>query len=97
MQTYELKIVKLKKIIKRKWRGKKVLPGFKVLLQKIKEGDEMCDPVDYLDADHEQYFCKLQVWKQSSEKNYLERYAFLKEQIRHKKIHIKPSWVKHYK
>ena len=97
MQTYELKIVKLKKIIKRKWRGKKVLPGFKVLLQKIKEGDEMCDPVDYLDADHEQYFCKLQVWKQSSEKNYLERYAFLKEQIRHKKIHIKPSWVKHYR
>ena len=86
-----MKIVKLKKIIKKKWRGKKDLPGFKVLLQKIKEGDETFDPVDYLDADHEQYFCKLQVCKQSSEKNYLERYPFLKEQIRHKKIYIKPS------
>ena len=43
------------------------------------------------------FFCKLQVWKQSLEKNYLERYPFSKEQIRHKKIYIKPSWVKHYR
>ena len=94
LETCELKIVKLKKIIKKKWSGKKDLPGFKVLLQKIKEGDEMFDPVDYLDGDHEQYFCKLQVWKETSEKNYLKRYPFLREQIRHKKIYIKPSWVK---
>ena len=97
LEIYELKIVKLKKIIKKKWRRKKDLSGFKVLLQKIKEGEEMFDPVDYLDGDHEQYFWKLQVWKQSSEKNYLERYPFLKEQIRHKKIYIKPFWVKHYR
>ena len=76
LEIYELKIVKLKKIIKKKWRRKKDLSGFKVLLQKIKEGDEMFDPVDYLDGDHEQYFWKLQVWKQSSEKNYLERYPY---------------------
>ena len=97
LEIYELKIVKLKKIIKKKWRRKKDLSGFKVLLQKIKEGDEMFDPVDNLDGDHEQYFWKLQVWKQSPEKNYLERYPFLKEQIRHKKIYIKPFWVKHYR
>ena len=97
LETYELKIVKLKKIIKKKWRGKKDLPGFKVLLQKVKEGDEMFDPVDYLDEDHEQDFCKLQVWKETSKKKYLERYPFLREQVRHKKIYIKPSWVKHYR
>ena len=50
-----------------------------MLLQKIKEGDEMFDPVDYLDGDHEQYFCKLQVRKETSEKNYLKRYLFLRE------------------
>ena len=49
LETYKLKIVKLKKIIKKKWRGKKDLPGFKVLLQKIKEGDETFHPVEYLD------------------------------------------------
>ena len=63
LETYELKIVKLKKIIKKKWRGKKDLPVFKVLIQKIKEGDEMFNPVEHLDGDHEQYFSKLQVWK----------------------------------
>ena len=30
-------------------------------------------------------------------KEYLERYPNLREQITHKKIHIKPSWVKHYR
>ena len=45
LETYELKIVKLKKIIKEKWRGEKDLPGFKVLIQKIKEGDEMFNSV----------------------------------------------------
>ena len=97
LETCELKIVKLKKIIKKRWSGKKDLPGFKVLLQKIKEGDEMFDPVDYLDEDHEQDFCKLQVWKETSKKKYLERYPFLREQVRHKKIYIKPSWVKNYR
>ena len=57
-----MKIVKLKKIIRKKWRGKKDLPGFKVLLQKIKEEDEMFNPVDYLDADHDNTFanCKFE-------------------------------------
>ena len=72
-------------------------PVFKVLIQKIKEGDEMFNPVEHLDGDHEQYFSKLQVWKQTLEKNYLERHPFLREQIRQKKIYIKPSWVKHYR
>ena len=97
LETYELKIVNLKEIVKKKWRGKKDLPGFKVLIQKIKEGDEMFNPVEYLDGDHEQYFSKLQVWKQTLENNYLEQYPFLREQIRHKKIYTKPSCVKHYR
>ena len=97
LETYELKIVKLKKIIKKKWRGKKDLPGFKVSMQNIKEGDEMFNPVEYFDGDHQQYFSKLQVWKQTLENNYLERYSFLREQIRHKEIYIKPSWFKHYR
>ena len=37
----------------------------------------------------------LQWWKLEFEKNHLEKYPFLKrEPIRHKKLCIKPSWVK---
>ena len=67
--TYKSKIVKLKKIVKRKLKGKKELPGFKVFLQKIKEGDEMFDPVKYLEGDHEKYFIKLLVWKETYGRN----------------------------
>ena len=95
--TYKTKVVKLKKIVRRELKRKKELPGFKTFLQKIKEEDEIFDPVNYLDGDHEQYFTKLQVWKETYEKEYLERYPNLREQIRHQKINSKPSWVKHYR
>ena len=67
--TYKSKIVKLKKIVKRKLKGNKELSGFKVFLQKIKEGDEMFDPVKYLEVDYEKYFTKLQVWKETYGRN----------------------------
>ena len=57
----------------------------------------MFDPVKYLEGDREQYFTKLQVWKETYKKEDLERCPNLREQIRHKKIYIKPSWVKHYR
>ena len=38
----------------------------------------MFDPVKYLEGDREQYFTKLQVWKETYEKEYLERYPNLR-------------------
>ena len=35
--------------------------------------------------------------EETYKKEDLERYPNLREQIRHKKIYIKPSWVKHYR
>ena len=95
--TYERKVAKLEKIIKRKWKGKKNLPGFNILIRKIKEGDEVFNLIEFLEGDHKHLFQKLQEWKQNFEKTYLEQHPFLREQIRHKKIYIKPSSIKRYR
>ena len=95
--TYERKVKKLKKIINRKWKGQKKLPGFNILMRKIKEGDEVFNLIEFLEGDHVHFFQKLQEWKQNFEKTYLKQHPFLRKQIRHKKIYIKPSWVKRYR
>ena len=66
------------------------LPGFKVLLRKFKEEDGWFDPMTYLNGDKEEFFNKLQVWKNTFEEDFLQSFPFLREQKRHKKIYIKP-------
>ena len=95
--TYERKVVKLENIIKRKWKRQTSLPVINVLLRKTKEDDKAFDPAEYLEGDHEQFFQNLQEWKKNFEKSYHEQYPLLRQQIRHKKIYIKPSWVKKYR
>ena len=89
--------MKLEKIIKRKWKRQTSLPVINVLLRKTKEDDKAFDPAEYLEGDHEQFFQNLQEWKKNFEKSYHEQYPLLRQQIRHKKIYIKPSWVKKYR
>ena len=89
--------MKLEKIIKRKWKRQTSLPVINVLLRKIKEGNKAFDATEYLQVDHEQFFQNLQEWKKNFEKSYLEQYPFLRQQIRHKEIYIKTSWVKRYR
>ena len=84
--SYEHKATKLKKIIKRKWKGQKNLPGFNILMRKIKEGDEVFNPIEFLQGDNEHFFQKLQEWKKIFKNTYLKQHPFLREQIRHKKF-----------
>ena len=59
-RTYERQVTKLKKIIKKKWKEQKNILVFNVLLRKIKEGDEVFNPIEYFEGDHEQFFERLQ-------------------------------------
>lgn len=95
--TNENRVTILKKIIQKKLKAKRHLPFFKVLIRKLRKGDEEFNPVEYLEKDHEFYFEKLQDWKQNFEKDYLSQHPNLREQIRHKKVYIRPSWVKLYR
>ena len=93
LDTYENKVVKLEKLIRKNWKATIDLPVIKVLIRRINEGDEAFNPTEYLEADQEQFFKNLQQWKKDSEKIYLEQYLFLRPPIRHKKLYIRPSWV----
>ena len=70
----------LKKIIRKKVKGNKELPTYKVLLHKFIVGDEQLNPTDYLNEDHDQYFHILKEWKKICEEDFLEEYPFLKNQ-----------------
>ena len=76
----------MKKLIKRRLRGRNDLSGFKVILLKFKEGDGRFDPMVYLNKDEEEFFNKLIVWKRSFEEDLLQCCPSLREQKRHKKI-----------
>ena len=93
LDTYENKVVKLEKLIRKNWKATIDLPVIKVLIRRINEGDEAFNPTEYLEADQEQFFKNLQQWKKDFEKIYLEQYLFLRPPIRHKKLYIRPSWV----
>ena len=92
--TYEHKVVKLERVIRKKWKRVKDLPVINVLIRKLKEGDEAFNPTDSLEGVQEQFFQILQQWKKDFEKTYLEQYSLLPQPIRYKKLYIKPSWVK---
>lgn len=92
--TYEHKVLKLERVIRKKWKRVKDLPVINVLIRKLKEGDEAFNPTDFLEGDQEQFFQILQQWKKDFEETYLEQYPLLRQPIRHKKLYIKPSWVK---
>ena len=49
LSTYELKVIKLEKVLKKKWRRMKDLPLINVLIRKVKEGDEAFNPTEYLE------------------------------------------------
>ena len=97
LQTYKLKLILLKKLIKRRLRGRNDLPGFKVILFKFKEGDGWFDPMLYLNGDEEEFFNKLIVWKRSFEEDLLQCCPSLREEKRHKKIYINPCFVRLYR
>ena len=54
------KTAKLEEVLRKKWEKTKYLPIIKVLLRKIREGDNAFNPKDYLGKDEEQYFQILQ-------------------------------------
>ena len=97
LETYKPRSILLKKIIKKKLRGRNKLPGFKVLVPKFKEGDGWFDPMCYLNGDEKEYFNKLIVWKCTFEEDFLNCFPALREQKRHKKFFIKSCFIKFYR
>ena len=95
--TYKPRSILLKKIIKKKLRGRNKLPGFKVLVRKFKEGDGWFDPMCYLNGDEKEYFNKLIVWKRTFEEEFLNCFPALREQKRHKNFVMKPCFIKFYR
>ena len=93
----KLKLILLKKLIKRRLRGRNDLSGFKVILLKFKEGDGRFDPMVYLNKDEEEFFNKLIVWKRSFEEDLLQCCPSLREQKRHKKNYINSCFVRLYR
>lgn len=87
----------MKKLIKRRLRGRNDLSGFKVILLKFKEGDGRFDPMVYLNKDEEEFFNKLIVWKRSFEEDLLQCCPSLREQKRHKKNYINSCFVRLYR
>ena len=75
---YHPKRVKLEKILRKKWERENVqdLPIINVLLRKIRDGQLVFNPKDYLE-DKEQYFSNFQSSKVNFEKQYNEKYLFL--------------------
>ena len=82
---YKTKHALLKKIIRKKVRGNKELPTYKVLLGMIAKREEQFNPMDYLNKDWEECFHILKEWKKVREKDFLEQYPHLREPKRHRK------------
>lgn len=83
----KLKLILLKKLIKRRLRGRNDPSGFKVILFKCKEGNGWFDPMVYLNGDEEEFFNKLIVWKRSFEEDLLQCCPSLREQKRQKNLY----------
>lgn len=83
----KLKLILLKKLIKRRLRGRNDLSGFKVILFKCKEGNGWFDPMVYLNGDEEEFFNKLIVWKRSFVEDLLQCCPSLREQKRQKNLY----------
>ena len=88
---YHPKIMKLERILRRKWEraGVKVktLPIINVLIFKITEEDRAFNPTIYLN-EKEQYFANLLSWKMTFQEELMQREPYLiRKPIRHRKIY----------
>ena len=91
LNTHKKKNSLLKKIIRKKVRGNKELPVYKLLIRMKARREEQFNPMDYLNKDWEEYFHILKEWKKVCEKDFLEQYPHLCEPTRHiksKKIYL---------
>ena len=91
LKDYRTKNSLLKRIIRKKMRGNKELPTYKVLLRMCAKREEQFNPMEYLHGDWEDYFHILREWKKVCEKDFLEERPHLREPKRHvksKKIHL---------
>ena len=83
LKDYKTKNYLLKRIIRKKMRGNKELPTYKVLLRMCAKREEQFNPIDYLHSDWKKYFHILKEWKKVGEKYFLEQYSHLRERKRH--------------
>ena len=88
LKDYRTKNSLLKRIIRKKMRGNKELPTYKVLLRMCAKKEKQFNPMDYLNSNWEQYFHILKEWKRFCEKDFLEQCPHLREPKRHQKICI---------
>ena len=88
LKDYKTNNSLLIRIIRKKMRGNKELPTYKVLLRMCAKRDEQFNPMDYLHSDWEQYFQILNKWKKVCVKDFLEERPRLREPKRHQKICI---------
>ena len=89
LKDYKTKNSLLKRIIRKKMRGNKELPTYKVLLRMCAKREEQFNPMDYLHSDWEQYFHILKESKKVCEKDFLEEERpHLREPKRHQKFCI---------
>ena len=91
IKDYSKKNSLLKTIIRKKIRGNKELPTYKILLRMCAKREEQFNPMFYLHKDWEEYSHILKEWKKVCEEDYLRKYPHLREPKRHlksKKIYL---------
>ena len=83
LKDYRTKNSLLKRIIRKKMRGNKELPTYKVLLRMCAKREEQFNPMEYLHGDWEDYLHFLREWKKVCEEDFLIQYPHLREPKRH--------------
>ena len=83
LKDYRTKNSLLKRKIRKKLRGNKELPTYKVLLRMCAKREEQFNPMEFLNGDWEDYFHILREWKKVCEENFLIQHSHLKEPQRH--------------
>ena len=83
LKDYRTKNSLLKRIIRKKLRGYKELPAYKVSLRMCAKREEQFNPMEYLHGDWEDYFHILREWKKVCEEDFLIQYPHLREPKRH--------------
>ena len=69
----------LKRIIRKKLRGNKELPTYKVLLRMCAKREEQFNLMEYLHGDWEDYFHIFRKWKKICEEDFLIQCPHLRE------------------
>ena len=83
LKDYRTKNSLLKRKIRKKLRGNKELPTYKVLLRMCAKREEQFNPMEFLNGDWEDYFHILREWKKVCEEDFLIQHSQLKEPKRH--------------